>query len=53
MGGGSEVLVIEVNNDISESDRPYHGEQPSGELLRSGRIQRYADSGGKVWQTTE
>lgn len=35
-GGGSEVLVV---NELSESNRFVNGEQSSGQLLRSGRIQ--------------
>ena len=37
-GGGSEVLVV---NELSESNRFVNGEQPSRQLLRSGRIQRH------------
>ena len=34
--GGSEVLIVD---ELSESDWFSNGKQPSGELLRSGRIQ--------------
>lgn len=30
---------------ISEGDRPIDGKQPSGKLLRTGRIQRYVCDG--------
>ena len=35
-GGGSEVLIV---YDLSKHNRSSDGKQPSGELLRSGRIQ--------------
>lgn len=35
------VMIIVV----SEGDRSINGEQPSGELLRTGRIQQYAGDG--------
>lgn len=41
IGGGSENLVIcrkEIDDDISESNRTADGKQPSGQLLRTGRI---------------
>ena len=41
-GGGSEVLVV---NELSESNRFVNGEQSSGQLLRSGRIQRHVRDG--------
>lgn len=36
--GGSEVLIV---YELSDCDRTPDGEQSSGELLRSGCIQRY------------
>lgn len=33
------IVVIEVEDDLPESNRPSDGEQPSGELLRTGCIQ--------------
>lgn len=30
-----------TSNDLSENDRSINGEQPSGELLRTGCLQRY------------
>ena len=51
-GGGLNeyipVVVIEVGNEnIPESDRGIVCEQPSGELHRSGRVQRHAPGNRK------
>ena len=58
----SEQVVEEINsrkccvqgarNDIPESDRDSVTGSASGELQRSGRIQRYADNRGKAWKNT-
>jgi len=45
-GGGIYVLIKRKRNDISESDRGPLTGSASGELQRSGRIQRYADNAG-------
>lgn len=37
-GGGEVFVLIEDEDDIPEGDRLTHGEQPSGELLRTGCI---------------
>lgn len=58
IGGGavSETLMardykdpqcVVIEDDIPEEDRSDHGEQPSGQLLRTGCIQRYVDNGEK------
>lgn len=41
MGGGYiPMILIEENDVLSTGDRSSDGEQSSGELLRTGRIQR-------------
>lgn len=42
-GGGSEVFVIEEDDELPESDRNIISGRTSGELQRTGRVQRYAD----------
>ena len=45
-GGGDEYILVEgEERDISEQDSPTDGKQSSGQLLRTGRIQRYVDNG--------
>lgn len=38
-------LIVEVTDDISESDRPSDGEQSSRELLRTGCVHRHVRDG--------
>lgn len=51
LGGGTAYTVNSRDYKgvmlvvISESDRPTDGEQPSGELLRTGCVQRYVRDG--------
>lgn len=45
-GGGSEVLIV---YDLSKDNRPFDGKQPSGELLRTRRVQRYVRDGEEQW----
>lgn len=42
------VILKGKNQDvISNDNRVDNGEQPSGQLLRSGRLQRYVGDGGE------
>lgn len=39
-GGNTPIVVMDKNeNDLSENNRPVDGEQSSGQLYRTGRIQ--------------
>ena len=52
IAGGREREIVywepEENDDLSESDRDAEPRSASGELQRSGRIQRYADNRRKL-----
>lgn len=43
--GHSVPVIMVKEDDISEGDRTAHGEQPSGIVLRTGRIYGYACDG--------
>lgn len=49
-----EYIVIgshgEKTDDVSESDREPDGELTSGELLRTGCLQRYVCDGEEIWE---
>lgn len=43
--GVEREYIVEIQDDISESDRSSDGKQPSGGLLRTGCIQRHVCDG--------